>query len=290
MTDSPALRVLLALQPGSPAAALRDNTVAWVQAITGAATIDICTVRDSAMPADPLHLDGDSDNVGLRSVEAQRTLADGLAEQLAAVPEALQGRTHLLTGNVATALREAASRFDLLVVGSHHRREIERLLLGSVSEALVRDAPCPVLVLPSTPAPPADTIRVHLPIDPDQPDFSAAEWVRRMLPDAESTAVYRLPWSEVFTGANASNELDAAQLELDRVLRDGGYDDLDSTVLVREETNTGDALAAGAEAAGADLIALPSRGRVGVVAFFFGSTSERVVRAAHRAVLAVHPL
>ncbi|MEI9948410.1 MAG: universal stress protein [Pseudomonadota bacterium] len=36
---------------------------------------------------------------------------------------------------------------DLVVVGTHGRRGIARLLLGSVAEAVVRLAPCPVLVV-----------------------------------------------------------------------------------------------------------------------------------------------
>jgi nucleotide-binding universal stress UspA family protein len=37
---------------------------------------------------------------------------------------------------------------DLIVIGSHGRRGIQRFLLGSVAEAVVRHAPCPVLVVP----------------------------------------------------------------------------------------------------------------------------------------------
>lgn len=36
---------------------------------------------------------------------------------------------------------------DLLVVGTHGRSGIERILLGSVTERIVRLAPCPVLVV-----------------------------------------------------------------------------------------------------------------------------------------------
>jgi nucleotide-binding universal stress UspA family protein len=36
---------------------------------------------------------------------------------------------------------------DVIVVGSHGRGAIERILLGSVSEQIVRHAPCPVLVV-----------------------------------------------------------------------------------------------------------------------------------------------
>ena len=40
---------------------------------------------------------------------------------------------------------------DVIVVGSHGRGAIERLLLGSVSDQIVRHAPCPVLVIRPTP-------------------------------------------------------------------------------------------------------------------------------------------
>jgi nucleotide-binding universal stress UspA family protein len=36
---------------------------------------------------------------------------------------------------------------DLIVVGNLGRTGIERMLIGSVSEAVVRHAPCPVLVV-----------------------------------------------------------------------------------------------------------------------------------------------
>jgi len=42
---------------------------------------------------------------------------------------------------------------DLIVVGTHGRRGLERLLMGSVAEQIVRKAPCPVLTV-KTPLPP----------------------------------------------------------------------------------------------------------------------------------------
>jgi nucleotide-binding universal stress UspA family protein len=36
---------------------------------------------------------------------------------------------------------------DLLVVGTHGRRGVSRLLLGSVAEGMVRVAPCPLLLV-----------------------------------------------------------------------------------------------------------------------------------------------
>lgn len=55
----------------------------------------------------------------------------------------------LWSGDPAEAILSAveAERADLLVVGSHGRDGAGRILLGSVSDHLVRNAPCPVLVV-----------------------------------------------------------------------------------------------------------------------------------------------
>lgn len=37
--------------------------------------------------------------------------------------------------------------FDLIVMGSHGRKGVSRLVLGSVAESVLRDAPCPVLTV-----------------------------------------------------------------------------------------------------------------------------------------------
>ncbi len=53
-----------------------------------------------------------------------------------------------LTGKPAQALAERAGGLDLLVVGSRGWGPVRRLLLGSTSEQVVRDAPSSVLVVP----------------------------------------------------------------------------------------------------------------------------------------------
>lgn len=45
---------------------------------------------------------------------------------------------------VDAARSEAA---DVVVVGSHGRNRVERLVLGSVSDHVVRNAPCPILIV-----------------------------------------------------------------------------------------------------------------------------------------------
>lgn len=53
----------------------------------------------------------------------------------------------LLTGEPASAIVELAEQeqADLIVMGTHGRTGLTRLLMGSVAEAVVRRAPCPVL-------------------------------------------------------------------------------------------------------------------------------------------------
>jgi len=56
----------------------------------------------------------------------------------------------ILTGRTVAAVAEFAERVgaDLIAAGSHSHGRFERFLLGSVSTGLVRDASCPVLIVP----------------------------------------------------------------------------------------------------------------------------------------------
>ena len=55
----------------------------------------------------------------------------------------------VIFGYAARSIVEHASRLgiDLIVMGSHGRTGIAHVLLGSVAEAIVRTAPCPVLTV-----------------------------------------------------------------------------------------------------------------------------------------------
>jgi universal stress protein A len=77
---------------------------------------------------------------------------DHLLEELhqIQVPEAKISVEHWLAeGNPAAAILKAASdsHCDLIVMGTHGRKGLGRLLLGSVAEQVVRLAPCPVLTV-----------------------------------------------------------------------------------------------------------------------------------------------
>ena len=76
-----------------------------------------------------------------------KEIADAAMRSLAAAGLKATARTPY--GDPRMVLEEAAraERADLLVVGSHGRSGIQRLLLGSVASHVVTHAPCPVLVV-----------------------------------------------------------------------------------------------------------------------------------------------
>jgi universal stress protein A len=57
--------------------------------------------------------------------------------------------SNVLTGRSAEALVQyfQTHDYDLVVMASHGRRGLQRLVLGSVAERVVREAGCPVLVV-----------------------------------------------------------------------------------------------------------------------------------------------
>ena len=70
--------------------------------------------------------------------------------------------SHAIVDTAAHAIVQLASHLgaDLIVIGTHNRKGIERLLLGSVAEGTVRNAPCPVLVIPALLEPEAEVTLV----------------------------------------------------------------------------------------------------------------------------------
>ncbi len=88
------------------------------------------------------------DQVAEGLVESTRRKLEQRAESLRA--KGVEVRTLALEGlSPARALIEAAERekIDLIAIGTHGRGGLKRLLLGSVAERVVREAPCAVLVL-----------------------------------------------------------------------------------------------------------------------------------------------
>lgn len=59
------------------------------------------------------------------------------------------GQVLLRTGDARDVINQTAKEVgaDLIVMGTHGRRGVSRALLGSITESVVRTAPCPVLTV-----------------------------------------------------------------------------------------------------------------------------------------------
>ena len=79
---------------------------------------------------------------------ANKILEETKAQLAKSLPD-LAISTEVLLGSPESRIVETAEEMDadLIVVGSHGYNRWERLLLGSVSDSVVRHAPCSVLVV-----------------------------------------------------------------------------------------------------------------------------------------------
>lgn len=97
-----------------------------------------------------LMMTGGVDYVSMGTIyEDAHTEAKLKIEQLTARFEDIPHRTHVRHGqvwnNLAGIIEE--NQIDLIVVGTHGRTGLGKLLLGSVAEDILRHAPCPVLTV-----------------------------------------------------------------------------------------------------------------------------------------------
>jgi nucleotide-binding universal stress UspA family protein len=83
--------------------------------------------------------------------DARQIAAQGIVDR--ARREGVPVRTLIWEGDPGEAIVEAAiaEDVDLIVVGSHQRRGMDRLVMGSVSEQVVRTSPVPVVVARRSP-------------------------------------------------------------------------------------------------------------------------------------------
>jgi len=80
--------------------------------------------------------------------EQRRALDPRVERVVDDAPAMLAAHADIRTGEAWKELRDAGRDLDLVVCGSRRYGPLRRVLLGSVSARLIRNAPCPVLVIP----------------------------------------------------------------------------------------------------------------------------------------------
>jgi nucleotide-binding universal stress UspA family protein len=192
---------------------------------------------------------------------------------------------------------------DLLVLGSHGRSGLNRLLLGSVTERVMRKAPCPTLVVPPavpdrSPAEPVQYRRILCPVDFSEGSVRALEYAMTLAEeaDAEIELLHVIEVLPELSGVArpAGVDLDrlraAVEAERLRQLRALVPNDARTyctvTTAVREGGVYGEILTAAAEHH-ADVIVMGVQGRGAVDLLIFGSNTARVARRGACPVLIV---
>ena len=99
--------------------------------------------RGGALLVDPVLVQRALEEEGQRLLDAAAASARDAGVE--AQTRVLASETHHTADQIAEAAD--AAKVDLLVVGSHGRRGVQRLLLGSVAERLVRKANVSVLIV-----------------------------------------------------------------------------------------------------------------------------------------------
>lgn len=108
---------------------------------------------------DLLHVVEEVTLPGPYGIEPMPTVTSGVADRAqeallqmaAALPGEVPVEAHVLVGHAARDVLDFAAirHTDLVVIATHGRTGIARLLLGSVAEKVVRMAPCPVFTIKS---------------------------------------------------------------------------------------------------------------------------------------------
>ena len=194
----------------------------------------------------------------------------------------------------------AETRADLLVLGSHGRAGFKRLLLGSVTEDVIRHATCPTLVVPrriaDDAAGPAAFRRVLCAVDFSDASLKALEYAMAIAEEGDAALtllhVYAFPSdllppsSDDDAMAGLRELMQAERNRLETLVPDSLRTYCTVETVVRPGAVHHEILTAAAESK-SDIIVMGVHCRGAFDVMMFGSNTARVVRAATCPVLIV---
>ena len=227
---------------------------------------------------------GDADDTAVQHVEVQTA-----TQERGTVP-VVYSQTDSPSPSEAIISYARDQDVDLVVMGTHGRRGMDRLLSGSVSEEVVRGAPCPVFTVLATEAEDhVPTIsRVLAPVDlSDQSEmvldhaaaladaYAAPLDLLHVVEEAAYPTVYGIDpltpsLPDVQDRAREALETLAARIDI-------GTDMVHAHVLSGYAARD---IVEFAEENASDLIVMATHGRTGLERFLIGSVAEKVVRRA----------
>lgn len=188
---------------------------------------------------------------------------------------------------------------DLIVMGTHGRRGIGHLFLGSVAEEVVRFAACPVFTIKETKEPHRASAfrKILVPVDFSKNAEQAVRCAKELatLYGAElqllhiveeqlHPAMYATGRSSIFEFM-PEIEITSAK-EIERMLKESGGPDVATEIHIREGRASRD-IVRFAESHGSDLIVIATHGLSGIEHLLLGSVTEKVVRFARVPVFTV---
>lgn len=234
--------------------------------------------------------------------DADRTNREGVYEKRAerAIDSVTNPARSQLSGRITTAIewgipfQEIADYverrgIDLVVMGTHGRTGLERYLIGSVTEKLLRTVDVPVVAVP----PDADEIElgegeygdILLPTDSSEPAEAAIDWGISLAKvyDATVHTVYSVDTSR-FVSVEETGEIydsleKAGESALERVRKRATAADIS----VAGSLGTGPAaqmILTYSDEHDIDMIVMGTHGRSGINRYLIGSVTESVLRSA----------
>jgi nucleotide-binding universal stress UspA family protein len=236
------------------------------------------------------------------SEELRKAAESRLAEAAAALKDkGVEISTHLDIGTPSQVIVERADSLHAraIVIGTRGLTGLRHLLLGSTTQRVVHGARCPVLTVH-----PADVGRhrpirtILVPTDFSQDAELAVATAHHLLSGLEQDAklillhAFNLPIEYTAYGPipTSLSFLEDAGLEAERRLYDMAQQLQREGLIVETNACEGDpahVIAEEAQARGADLIAMGTRGHSGLRHLFLGSTAERVVEQAPCPVMTI---
>ena len=209
---------------------------------------------------------------------------------------ALFDKVEVRTGRPSHKIGQAASGLGsgLIVISTHGYTGLDYLLLGGTAERVIRDAPCPVLVVRRQDGHAPEPKKILVPVDFSPASLDGLRYALGLaLPfGARLTALHVIeplgPMArfEVDVDAHERKLREGVRLRLEELHLEvdepaGAFD-----TLFREGTSYHEIVGM-AQRGDFDLIIMASLGRSGLVDMLLGSTAERVVRHAPCPVLVV---